>query len=56
MSGNVCDPGYKLKDGDAAFLAAGSPIYQVKGQPPSSELAANLNGSFVVYQAMTPGS
>ena len=56
VSGNVCDPGYKLKDGDAAFLAAGSPIYQVKGQPPSSELAAKLNGSFVVYQAMTPGS
>ena len=56
VSGNVCDPGYKLKDGDAAFLAAGSPIYKVKGQPPSSELAAKLNGSFVVYQAMTPGS
>ena len=24
MSGNVCDPNYRLKDGDAAFLDAGT--------------------------------
>src|SRR5712692_3115824 len=29
VSGNVCDPNYRLKDGDAAFLDPGTPIYQV---------------------------
>src|SRR5438477_12935530 len=29
VSGNVCDPNYRLKDGDAAFLDAGTPIYQL---------------------------
>ena len=52
VSGNVCDPSYRLKDGDAAFLDAGTPIYQVNGQPPSMQLAAHSNGSIVVYQAL----
>lgn len=54
VSGNVCDPNYRLKDGDAAFLDAGTPIYQVIGHPPSEQLAAMFNGSLVVYQAITP--
>jgi hypothetical protein len=49
VSGNVCDPGYRIKDGDAAFLDAGTPIYQVNGHPPSQELAARFNGSIVAY-------
>ena len=28
VSGNVCDPTYKIKDGDAAFLDPGTPFYQ----------------------------
>ena len=56
VSGNICDPGYKLKDGDAAFLDPGTPIYQVKSHPPSEQLAAKFNGTFVVYRAMTPAS
>lgn len=56
VSGTVCDPNYRLKDGDAAFLDAGAPIYQVKGHPSSDELAAIFNGSVVVYRAMTPAS
>src|ERR1700704_5627282 len=32
VSANVCDPGYRLKDGDAAFLEPGTPIYQVRGK------------------------
>lgn len=52
VSGNVCDPSYRLKDGDAAFLDVGTPIYQVNGQPTSMQLAAHLNGSIVVYQAL----
>jgi hypothetical protein len=56
VSGNVCDPGYRLKDGDAAFLDAGTPIYQVNGQPPAQQLAARLSGQIVVYRAMAPTS
>ena len=56
VSGNVCDPNYRLKDGDAAFLDAGTPIYQVNGQPPTEELAARFNGRIVVYKAMAPAS
>jgi hypothetical protein len=54
VSGNVCDPAYRLKDGDAAFLDAGTPIYQVNGHPATEQLAARFNGIFVVYRAMTP--
>src|SRR3979411_2018070 len=56
VSGNVCDPSYRLKDGDAAFLDAGTPIYQLNGHPRSEELAARFNGSIVVYRAMSPAS
>jgi hypothetical protein len=49
VSGNVCDPSYRLKDGDAAFLDPGTPIYQVNGHLPSEELAARFNGTIVAY-------
>jgi hypothetical protein len=52
VSGNVCDPSYRLKDGDAAFLEPGTPIYEVNGHPPDEELAARFNGSIVIYRAM----
>ena len=54
LSGNVCDPAYRLKDGDAAFLDVGTPIYQVNGHPSNDQLAAKFNGSLVVYRALTP--
>jgi len=56
VSGNICDPNYRLKDGDAAFLDSGTPIYQVSGHPTSDQLAARFNGSIVIYRAMTPAS
>ena len=56
VSGNVCDPSYRVKDGDAAFLDVGTPIYQVNGQAIGRELAARFSGQIVVYQAMTPAS
>ena len=49
LSGNVCDPNYRPKDGDAAFLEPGTPIYQVNGHPPSQMLAARHDGRMVVY-------
>jgi hypothetical protein len=54
VSGNVCDPSYRLKDGDAAFLDPGTPIYQVTGQSPAVELAARFGGQIVVYKALAP--
>ena len=54
VSGNVCDPNYRLKDGDAAFLDAGTPIYTVTGHLSGDRLAARFNGSILVYQAMPP--
>ena len=56
VSGNVCDPNYKVKDGDAAFLEPGAPIYQVTGHSPTEELAARFNGVITVYRAMSPAS
>ncbi len=54
VGGNVCDPNYKLKDGDAAFLKPGTPIFQINGQSPAKALAAHRNGQIVVYGARTP--
>lgn len=56
VSDNICDPSYRLKDGDAAFLEPGTAIYQVKGQPPSEELAARFNGHTLVYVAIKIGA
>ena len=55
VSGNVCDPNYRPKDGDAAFLDAGTPIYQVNGHPSGEQLAAHFNGNMVLYRATAPG-
>lgn len=55
VSGNVCDPNYRPKDGDAAFLDPGTPTYQVKGHPSSQLLAARHDGRIVGYQAQTTG-
>jgi len=53
VSGNVCDPNYRPKDGDAAFLGRGTPIYQVNGHPSSQLLAARHDGRIVRYEAKT---
>jgi hypothetical protein len=56
VSGNVCDPKYRVKDGDAAFLEPGTPIYQVNGHATAEQLAARSNGAILVYQATAPAS
>jgi hypothetical protein len=56
VSGNVCDPNYRLKDGDAAFLDPGTPVYQVNGHSPNEQLAAHFNGSILVYRVLAPAS
>jgi hypothetical protein len=52
VSGNVCDPNYRIKDGDAAFLDPGTAIYPVNGHAAGEELAARFNGGIVVYRAL----
>lgn len=56
VSGNVCDPSYRLQNGDAAFLDPGTPVYQVNGHPPSEQLGARFNGNIVLYRATAPTS
>ena len=54
LSGNVCDPNYRPKDGDAAFLDPGTPIYQVNGHAPGGLLAAHHGGHLIRYEAKPP--
>jgi hypothetical protein len=54
VAGNVCDPNYRPKDGDAAFLEIGTPIYQVNGRPTGEVVAARRNGQILSYTAKAP--
>src|SRR5256712_8408300 len=54
VAGNVCDPNYRPKDGDAAFLEPGTPIYQLNGRPASQAVAARRNGQILGYEAKAP--
>ena len=55
LEGNVHDPNYHSKDGDAAFLKAGTDVYTVKGYRSTFRLAAyqNGNGPLVLFEADT---
>jgi hypothetical protein len=53
VADNVDDPNYQLRDGDAAFLAAGTPVYSVKGYATSFRLAAQFAGELTFYEADT---
>jgi hypothetical protein len=55
LSGNVCDPGYRPQDGDAAFLDPGTLVYQVKNRPPTELLAARRSGRIQPYTAKIAG-
>lgn len=54
VAGNICDPNYKPKDGDAAFLEPGTPIYRVNGQPASKVVAVRRSGRIIGYVAKAP--
>ena len=49
---SVCDPNYQGKDGDAARLDPGTPIYEVTGRSPAQVLAAHEDGRVVAFQAL----
>ena len=48
------DPNYLPKDGDAAFLDPGTPIYEVKGHPTSEVLASRRNRQILRYSGFAP--
>lgn len=51
VADNVDDPHYQLQDGDAAYLAAGTPVYSVKGYATTFRLAAQWAGQLSFYEA-----
>jgi hypothetical protein len=51
VSGNVSNPSYRAKDGDAAFLEVGTPVYTVRGYVPTFRLAARRDGRLRLYEA-----
>lgn len=53
LEGNVQNPEYQSKDGDAAFLDAGTSVYTLKGYSPSFRLAAWTNKALTLYEADT---
>src|SRR6266851_1766499 len=50
VSGKVCDPNYRLRDGDAVFLEVGTPIYQVNGQPTRASVGGPLLAIFPIRE------
>ena len=53
LEGNVHDANYQTQDGDAAFLDAGTPVYQVQGYAPTFRLAAYQDGKLTLFEADT---
>lgn len=53
LDGNVHDPNYQMKDGDSAFLPAGTQVYTVKGYKPAFRLAAHFAGHIQLYEVNT---
>jgi hypothetical protein len=53
LYGNVQNLGYQSKDGDAAFLDAGTKVYTVKDYKPAFRLAAYQNGEIQLYESDT---
>ncbi len=51
LSGNVDDPSYHPKDGDAAFLEPGTIMYEVHGYSPTVRLATHVDGQIALYEA-----
>jgi hypothetical protein len=53
LDGSGHGPSYRTQDGDAAFIAAGEPVYGVRGYLPSFRVAARHDGRLVLYEADT---
>ena len=52
LNGNVRPVGYVLKDGDAAYLDPGTPLYAMNGYRSTFRLAARREGRLVLFEAI----
>jgi hypothetical protein len=53
LSDNVDDPNYQTQDGEAAYLAPGTPVYRVAGYASTFRLAAYQGERIVLFEADT---
>lgn len=53
LEGNVDDPNYQTKDGDAAFLDAKTSVFRFRGYAPTFRLLARNAGRLTIYEADT---
>ena len=53
LEGNVQNPDYHSRDGDAALLDIGTQVYTLKDYKPTTRLAARQNNTFTLYEADT---
>lgn len=53
LEGNVQDPNYQMKDGDAAFLDSGTAVYAVKGYKSTFRLAVHGKNGPILYEVDT---
>ena len=53
LSGNITNLGYRSKDGDAAFLDPGTPVYALKDYSAQFRLAAYQDGQLTLFEADT---
>ena len=53
LEGNVSEPGYQLKNGDAAYLDEGTQIYSIKGYSADFRLAAKVGAELYLFEADT---
>jgi hypothetical protein len=53
LAGSETDPHHKIQDGEAGFLAAGTPIYSLRDYKTSFRVAVNGTSGVVIYEADT---
>lgn len=53
VADNVNNPNYEIKNGDAAYLEAGTPVYSLDGYAPDFRLVVRNNQELLIYEADT---
>ena len=53
LDGSGLGPEYRPRDGDAAFIPAGTPVFAVRGYASTFRIAAHHDGRLVLYEADT---
>ena len=53
VADNVRNPAYKIKNGDAAYLEMGTPVYLLGGYAPDFRLVVRNNQGFIIFEADT---